>query len=192
MPSQLITEQTYVMVKPDGVNRGLVGEIVSRIEKTGLKLVGAKMFVPDVSRLTVHYGKDDVWCEAKGQKTINNIVAKGEQPTKPAVEYGRDIVRALLDFMSSGPVLAMIWEGNSAVNVVKKLVGDTEPVSSPVGTIRGDLCLDSYNLANDDDRAVRNLIHCSDIPAEAVKEIGIWFTPEEIVSYSTANESVMY
>ncbi len=192
MSSQLTKEQTYIMIKPDGVNRGLVGEIISRIEKTGLKLVATKMFVCDVDRLTVHYGKDDAWCEAKGQKAINNIISKGEQPTKPAVEYGRDIVRALLSFMSSGPVVAMVWEGNSAVTVVKKLVGDTEPVSSPVGTIRGDLCIDSYNLANDDDRAVRNLIHCSDMPEEAVKEIGIWMSSDDICGYSTANESVMY
>jgi nucleoside-diphosphate kinase len=192
MPSQLTTEQSYVMIKPDGVTRGLTGEIISRIEKTGLKLVGIKMFVPDLDRLTVHYGKDDVWCESKGQKAVNNIVAKGGQPTKPAVEYGRDIVRALLSFMSSGPVVAMVWEGNSAVAVIKKLVGDTEPVSSPVGTIRGDLCVDSYNLANDDERAVRNLIHCSDAPEEAIKEIGIWFPKETLETYSTASESVMY
>lgn len=176
-------ERTFVMIKHDGVQRGFIGDIIGRFERVGLKLVGMKFIVPDIERATKHYGKDDAWCESKGQKTYDLIVSRGETPTKSAVEYGRDIVQALLKYITAGPVVQMVWEGNEAVGVVKKLVGGTEPLSSDVGTIRGDCTLDSYRIANTDNRAVRNLIHCTDNPEESDFEIGLWFGPQELVSY---------
>lgn len=199
MTSQMIStsphakqEQTFVFIKPDGVQRTLVGDIITRFEKTGLKLVAIKMFVPDIKRLTVHYGKSDTWCTEKGQKTVDGIIARGQTPTKPTIEYGRDIVRALLKYMSASPAIAMVWEGNEAVAVIRKHTGGTEPATSPVGTIRGDLTLDSYNIANMDGRAVRNLIHCTEKPEEAQGEIDIWFKPEEVISYKHINEAILY
>lgn len=180
------------MVKHDGVQRGLVGEITSRFERAGLKLVATKMFVPDIARATQHYGKSDEWCEKKGQTMIDNMLAKGLTPEKLAVEYGRDIVRALLKYITCGPVVAMVWEGNRAVDVVKKLVGGTEPTTSDVGTIRGDYTLDSYGLANLDGRAVRNLIHCTGEVEESEFEVNLWFTPEEIIAYRHINEAMLY
>ena len=94
--------------------------------------------------------------------------------------------------MTSGPVVAMVLSGNQAVGVVTKLVGGTEPLTSDVGTIRGDYTLDSYNLSSLDERAVRNLIHCSDKPEEAEREMKIWFTPEEIINYRQLNEEILY
>ena len=111
---------------------------------------------------------------------------------KEALEYGKDIIRALVKFMSCGPVVPMIWEGNKAVGIVKKLVGSTEPLSSDSGTIRGDYTIDSYELASLDDRAVRNLIHCSDPVSDAEREIPIWFTPEEILNYRLLAEQILY
>jgi nucleoside-diphosphate kinase len=185
-------ERSYVMIKPDGVQRAMIGEIIRRIERVGLKLVAVKMIVPTEEQCWAHYNKDDAWFETKGTKMIENRKANGMPVDKPAAEYGKDIVRALVKFMTCGPVVAMIWQGNESVGIVKKLVGGTEPLTSDVGTIRGDLTLDSYDLSGVDDRAVRNLIHCSDKPEEAEREIKIWFDENEIVKYRLISEEILY
>ena len=185
-------ERTFVIIKHDGEQRSLIGEIIGRIERTGLKMVGLKMFVPDRKRATEHYGKDDAWCEKVGGRTIENMEKMGEKPVKSALEYGRDIIEALLAYITVGPVIAMVIEGNHAVGIVKKLVGGTEPLTSDVGTIRGDLTMDSYSTANVGGRAVRNLIHCSDQPEEALREISIWFSPEELIDYRLVQEQILY
>ncbi len=185
-------ERSFVAIKHDGVQRSLVGEIIKRIERTGLKIVALKMFVPTREKAIEHYGKDDAWCQAKGEKLIEMLKAKGDTPTKTAVEYGREIIEALLNYFTAGPIIGMIIEGNQAVGIVKKLVGGTEPTTSDVGTIRGDLTLDSYNMANVDGRAVRNLIHCTDKPEEAEREINIWIKPEEIINYTLVQEKILY
>lgn len=185
-------EQSYLMVKPDGVQRGLVGEIISRIERTGLKIVALKMMMASKENLVTHYGKSDEWYEKKGQGIVDNRTAAGLPVEKTALEYGKGIVDALVNYMSSGPVVAMVIEGNQAVAIVKKLVGGTEPTTSDVGTIRGDLTLDSYQLANLDDRAVRNLIHCSDQVDEAIQEIELWITSSDIQNYRTVHEAMLY
>jgi nucleoside-diphosphate kinase len=185
-------ERTFVIVKPDGVQRSLIGEIIKRIERTGLKLVALKMAIPTEDQCWIHYNKDDVWFESKGAKILENRQKTGLPVEKTAIEYGKDIIKALVKFMTCGPVVMMIWEGNEAVGVVKKLVGSTEPATSDVGTIRGDLTLDSYDLAGADDRAVRNLVHCTDNPAESQREIDIWFKPEEIINYRLLAEEILY
>ncbi|MBI5729281.1 MAG: nucleoside-diphosphate kinase [Candidatus Magasanikbacteria bacterium] len=185
-------ERTFIMIKPDGVQRSLIGEIIKRFERTGLKLVALKMFIADEKRLWTHYDKDDAWYELKGDSTIKNRQAAGMSVEKTALEYGKDIVRALVKFMSCGPVVAMVWEGNEAVGIVKKIVGATEPLSSDVGTLRGDLTLDSYSLSNIDGRAVRNLVHCSDKPEEAVREMNIWFKGEDVINYNHVQDEILY
>lgn len=185
-------ERSFVAMKPDGVQRSLIGEIIGRFEKTGLKLVALKMIIASEENCWKHYNKDDKWYEEKGANVVKNRQAAGLPVDKPAIEYGRDIIGALVKFMTCGPVVAMIWEGNQAVNIVKKLVGGTEPTTSDVGTIRGDLTLDSYELANLDSRAVRNLIHCSDKPEEALREIAIWFKENEILNYRLVQEQILY
>jgi nucleoside-diphosphate kinase len=185
-------EQTFVIVKHDGVQRTLIGEIIQRIERTGLKMVGMKMFVPTREQAVQHYGKDDVWCEKVGARTVENIEKEGGKPEKSALEYGRDVLEALLHYMTVGPVVGIVFEGNQAVGIVKKLVGGTEPLTSDVGTIRGDLTLDSYDIANMHGRCVRNLIHCSDQVSEAMREIPIWFKPEELMNYRLLQEAMLY
>jgi len=185
-------ERSFVIIKPDGVQRGLIGEIVRRLERTGLKMIALKMAVPTEEQCWTHYNKDDAWFESKGSKVLADRKKSGMSADKPAIEYGKDIVRALVKFMTSGPVVLMVFEGNKAVGIIKKIVGGTEPLSSDVGTIRGDLTVDSYDLATADDRAVRNLIHCSDKPEEAEREIGIWFEQKELLSYRLVNESILY
>lgn len=186
------TERSFVIVKPDGVQRGLVGEILSRFERTGLKLVAIKMAVLDSDRLWKHYDKDDEWFLKKGAKIAEDRAKAGLSAEKEPIEYGKDIIRALEKYMTAGPSVMMVWEGNSAVSVVTKLVGETAPNSADVGTIRGDLTTDSYDIAAIDDRAVRNLIHCSDTPENGEKEIALWFNEEEVLKYRLLNEAILY
>lgn len=185
-------EKTFVIIKPDGVQRGLIGEVIKRFERVGLKLVGLKMVLPTEEQCWTHYNKDDEWFLKKGENTVRGRKEAGLPVEKEAIEYGKDIVRALVNFMTSGPVITMVWSGNQSVSVVKKLVGGTEPTTSDIGTIRGDLTLDSYDLSTVDSRAVRNLIHCSDKPEEAEREIAIWFKPEELLKYRLVNEEILY
>lgn len=185
-------ERTLVMLKPDAIQRGLIGEIIKRIERTGLKLVALKIVNATEEQLWTHYNKDDEWFLKKGTRTIEELKAVGRPIEKEAIEYGKDIIRALVKFMSCGPIVPMIFEGNQAVGIVKKIVGSTEPLSSDGGTIRGDYTLDSYALASFDDRAVRNLVHCSDPVEDAIREIPIWFTENEILNYRLVTEQILY
>lgn len=185
-------ERSFVIVKPDGVQRGLMGEILRRIERTGLKVVAVKFLVPKEEQCWDHYHKEDDWFLSKGARITADREAQGLPIEKEPIEYGKDIIRANVNFFTSGPVLALVIEGNQSVAIVKKLVGGTEPSTSDVGTIRGDYTIDSYALSSIDNRAVRNLIHCSDKPEEAEREIAIWFSPEEIVAYRLVAEQVLY
>jgi nucleoside-diphosphate kinase len=151
-----------------------------------------KMFVADEERLFKHYNKDDAWFLLKGEGIVKSLEEQGRPVEKEAIEYGKDIIRANAQYMSSAPVIAMIWEGNQAVAVIKKLVGKTEPATSDVGTIRGDYTVDSYGHAAYEDRAVRNLIHCSDMTEEAEREIALWLDDSEVMDYKTAQEAIMY
>ncbi|HPY08791.1 MAG: nucleoside-diphosphate kinase [Patescibacteria group bacterium] len=185
-------ERTLVILKPDSVQRGLIGEIIKKIESTGLKLVALKMIMAEEKECWAHYNKDEAWFLSKGERVVENRKAAGLKIEKEAIEYGRDIIEALVKFMTCGPIVAMVWEGNQAIGIVKKLVGSTEPLASDGGTIRGDYTIDSYELSNFDGRAVRNLVHCSDEKTEAEREISIWFTEEEILKYRLVTEQILY
>lgn len=186
-------EQTFVILKPDSVQRSLIGEIINRIERTGLKLVALKMINMDEEHLTNHYGKNDEWYLEKGTKRVRLMQEAGKKidQNRSPIEYGKDIIRGVIRYMQASPVIAMVWEGNQAVAVVKKLVGTTDPTASDVGTIRGDYQLDSYSLSDTEERGIRNLIHCTDQPSEAQREIDIWFSPEELHDYRHINEAIL-
>ena len=185
-------ERSLVLLKPDAVQRSLVGEVIKRFEQTGLKISAMKMIVPTEEQLLVHYNKDDSWYERKGKGIVEELTAQGKPIEKEAIEYGKDIIRTILHYMTAAPVVAMIMEGNKAVAVVTKIVGSTEPSTSDVGTIRGDYTVDSYSHSTFENRAVRNLVHQSESPEEAEREIPIWFKDEEIMNYVTAQERIMY
>ena len=185
-------EQTFVIIKPDGIQRSLIGEIISRFERVGLKITAMKMLVPQAQQCWDHYNKDEAWFQVKGDRIVKNREENKMPIEKEAIEYGRDIIGQLVTFMTAGPVLAMVIEGNQAVGIVTKLVGGTEPLTSDIGTIRGDYTLDSYEMSGIDERAVRNLIHCSDKPEEAQREIKIWFNEKEIINYRSINEQMLY
>ena len=192
MSRQPHQERALVILKPDAVQRSLMGEIIGRFERVGLKFTAFKFLVPTEEQLLKHYNKDDAWFRAKGERTVNDLKEAGRPVEKEAIEYGKDIIRVIVHYMQQGPVLAFIVEGNQATAVATKLVGATEPRTSDVGTIRGDLTLDSYGHSTYENRSIRNLIHCSDSPEEAEREIKLWFNDEEIMDYVTAQERIMY
>jgi nucleoside-diphosphate kinase len=186
-------ERTLVIVKPDGVQRGLIGEIIKRYESVGLKLVGIKIGVPTADKIEQHYTLDPEWRRITGEKTIESYKAKGmTPPSEDPLEITGVILTNLKTYMTSGPVVFMVWQGAHAVKIVRKITGGTEPLTSDVGTIRGDFVLDSYQMADLDGRAVRNVIHASGSPDEANAEISHWFNPSEVVDYRLVQEGILY
>jgi nucleoside-diphosphate kinase len=187
------TERTLVIVKPDGIQRALIGEIVKRYERLGLKLVALKMMVPTEEMIEGHYLLDPNWKKNVGEKAIASYVKKGETPpSSDPIEVANKVVDGLKKYMTSGPVIAMIWEGAHSVELVRKVTGGTEPRSAAIGTIRGDFVLDSYQMADTDIRAIRNLIHASGSVPEAEMEIPHWFKADEIINYSVPHEATLY
>ncbi len=186
-------EKTLIIIKPDGVQRNLIGEIISRYEKVGLKLVAMKMITADVEMIKQHYTLDPEWLRLVGEKSIKGLIDKGLTPVSmdPMV-IAESVLERLSKYMTSGPIIVMVWQGGHAVSVVRKMTGGTEPMMSDVGTIRGDYVLDSYPMAMADERCVRNLVHSSGSVEEANNEINLWFKESEIIEYVLANESVIY
>jgi len=186
-------EKTLVIIKPDGVQRSLIGELIKRYERIGLKLVGSKMLVPTKEMVESHYTIDPEWKRKAGEKTIKSYTEKGLiPPSLDPLEASEKILGRLKSYMSSGPVVALVWQGAHAVAIVRKITGGTEPLSSDVGTIRGDFVLDSYALSDTDTRSVRNLVHASGTVEEAEKEIALWFSPEEVLSYRLVQDEILY
>jgi nucleoside-diphosphate kinase len=195
MATEFEKERTLVVIKPDGVQRSLVGEIIRRYERTGLKLIAMKLLVPTPDMARKHYmvGGEE-WLENVGKKAASAYEKRGEKsPYKTFRENGEAVLEGNVKYLTSGAVIAMIWQGLSAVAVVRKITGGTEPLSSDVGTIRGDLTIDSYQFADSSDgRAIRNLIHASGEPEEAEKEIPIWFKESEVCRYRLVGEQILY
>ena len=186
-------ERTLVVIKPDGIQRSLIGEIISRYEKVGLKLVAMKMLVPTAKMVEEHYTLDPNWRRITGEKAIKSYIDKGMKPpfTDP-LKVTEIVLKNLKKYMTSGPVVAMVWQGAHAAKIVRKITGSTEPLSSDVGTIRGDYVLDSYQMSDVDGRAVRNLVHASGNAEEAEMEIKHWFKKEELMKYNVVAEKILY
>ena len=159
-------ERTLVLFKPDTVQRGLVGEILTRFERVGLKIVGTKMIFPDKDHYYHHY------------ENIGQMVTR----------RGQQAFDVTLEMMTQGPVIAMVFEGVEAVGLIRKLVGGTEPKSALPGTIRGDFSHMSFEYADGQKKGIPNLIHASGDPKEAEQEIGHWFSDDELYSYEVLNE----
>lgn len=190
---QLKSEKTFVIIKPDGVQRTLIGEIIKRYERMGLKLLALKMIIPTAEMAEKHYTLDPEWIRKVGEKSIAGYKNKGlTPPTEDPIELGRGVLKRLVKFMISGPVVAMVWQGAHAVQIVRKMTGGTEPLTSDVGTIRGDFVIDSYQIADLDNRAVRNAVHASGSIDEAKNEIDLWFKPEEVLNYHLIQDAILY
>ncbi|MDE1811002.1 MAG: nucleoside-diphosphate kinase [Candidatus Micrarchaeota archaeon] len=185
-------DRTLVIVKPDGVYRSLTGKIISSLEDTGLKMIASKMVRPSAELSGRHYAEDEKWLNDVGNKAIASYKEKGVNVTETPREIGMRIRQFLIDYFTSGPVVAMVFEGNEAVFVTRKVLGPTEPRKADPSTIRGRYSSDSYDLADRNKRAVKNLVHMSEDREIAEKEIALWFSKEEIVSFSRSDEEIMY
>lgn len=190
-------EQTLVILKPDAVSRGLIGEIIGRFEKVGLKMVAARLVHADRELADKHYPVSrEEFIKGMGGKTVENYEKLGvdlvkELGTSDPLEIGKMIREWLADMITSGPVFAFVLEGPHAVELVRKICGHTLPLMSAPGTIRGDYSFDSSYLANTGKRPIKNLIHASGNLEEAEYEIPLWFSKEEILSYTRTDEKVM-
>ncbi|MFA6136013.1 MAG: nucleoside-diphosphate kinase [Candidatus Paceibacterota bacterium] len=185
-------EKTLVLLKPDTVQRNLIGEMTSRFERVGFKIVAMKFVVPSKEIAYKHYVKNEEEIEALGNRSIEGKRKNGVEVNDDPKELGAKIVNRLVRFLSSGPVVAMVLEGNQSIAITRKLIGSTEPLQSDVGTIRGDFTLDSYAMADNDDRAVRNLVHASANKFDSDYEIKVWFDEKEIFSYNNVRDKVLY
>jgi len=190
-------ETTVLILKPDAVKRGLVGEIIRRVEMRGLKIVSLKMIWASKEQIDSHYPKDKGWMQRIGAKTISAYQKYGLDVTKELgtddkFKIGRMVRGWLIDYMTSGPMVKMVVKGVHAVDMVRKLVGHTIPAFAEMGTIRGDFSVDSAALANREKRAIFNLVHASETPQEANHEMNFWFSPEEIYDYKRTDEEVMF
>lgn len=190
-------ERTLVLVKPDGVKRGLVGEVVHRIEKRGLKVVALKMVQVGREHLENHFPKSEEWVERLGNKTLKTFTEYQIDPveaqgTANPKELGKMVKESLFEYLQSGPVVAMVIEGIHAIDMVRKLAGNTLPVFAEMGTIRGDYSVDSPSVANVERRAIHNIMHASETKEEAANEINLWFKPEEVHDYKRAEEDIMF
>ncbi|KKT19875.1 MAG: Nucleoside diphosphate kinase [Candidatus Nomurabacteria bacterium GW2011_GWF2_43_8] len=173
-------EKTYVMIKPDGVRKGLIGEVIRRLEQRDLKIVAIEMFQPSHDQIDNHYPKNQEWITRLGEKTKSTYEKYGfdmlaDFGTTDTSKIGPEIRKWLVDYMLSAPLVKMVVQGTHAVDVVRKIAGDTLPYKADMGTIRGDFSIDSPALANKEKRAVMNIMHCSETPEEAEHEIKHWF-----------------
>ncbi len=186
-------ERTLVLLKPDTVQRNLIGEVISRFERAGLKIVALKFLNCTPEQAISHYVKNDAEYEALGNRSIAGMEKAGMDVTGVnAREKGESIINSLVKFLTASPVVAIVLEGHQAVKLTRKLVGSTEPLNSDVGTIRGDYTLDSYVMADADNRAIRNLVHASGNVEEAEYEIPVWFKPEEVIDYRNVRDAILY
>lgn len=188
-------EKTLVLIKPDAVKRGLIGEIIKCFEIRGLKVVALKLFKSDKKTLKKHYPNNKKFILNLGKKSLESYKKYNLDPIKELgtdnpEKIGRMVRGWLVDFMVSGPVVKMVLEGSHAVDVVRKIVGETQPAFAQVGTIRGDFQIESAGAANKDKRPIRNLVHASGNKAEAIEEILLWFNPDEICDYTRVEELI--
>ncbi len=186
-------QKTLVLIKPDGVARGHVGDIIKRFERVGLKITAMKMLQPEASAADKHYALTEEWMQGVFTKAKAKYESEGKEfPYSDYKEYGGEIKRGLVEFLRSAPIVAMVLEGEQAVPLVRKIVGATEPLSAAPGTIRGDFSPDSYPLSNSQNRPLRNLVHASGTPEEAKYEIDLWFTQKEVHTYEHVLDKALY
>jgi len=190
-------EKTLVLIKPDGVKRGLIGEVVSRIEKRGLKIIAMEMIWANKDQVDGNYPGDDKWLNGIGEKTKATYEKYGydvkkELGTDDNKKIGKMVRTWLIDYMTSGPIVKTVVKGVHAVDMMRKMMGNTMPALAEMGTIRGDFSIDSSIAANKGKRAVHNIVHASGTIEEAEKEIEFWFSPEEIHDYKRAEEDIMF
>lgn len=190
-------QKALIIIKPDGVQRGLIGKIIKRLEIVGLTIIGLKFEWADKEKIITHYPDTDKWYEKVGQRTLTNYAKKGLNAQKllgtdNALEIGKMVKKWLIEYLQESPVLLMVVEGYECIEIVRKLSGNTTPLFAAPGTIRGDFSHDNIDLANSSARPLRNIIHASDTVEDGVKEISVWFKKDELFSQERADESILF
>ena len=185
-------ERTLILVKHDGVLKGLVGEILKRFEQIGLKIVGLKLVKATDIMASNHYVVTDEWANALAEKTKKSYAEKGIAMQETPKQIAERVQKMNKTFLQEGPIVAIVLEGPHAIDLGRKIVGSTEPRQALPGTIRGDFSLDSYALSDNKKRSVRNLVHASGTKSEAEREIALWFTPAELYSYKGMHDHHIY
>lgn len=190
-------QRALIIIKPDGVQRGLIGCIISRFEKVGLKIIGLKFEMATSEKVIVHYPETEAWFKKVGERTLTNYAKKGLDAktvfkTDDAVAIGKIVKGWLITYFQESPVLIIALESYDCIEVCRKLSGNTIPILAAPGTIRGDFSHDTIDLANEQNRPLRNIIHASDTVEDGEKEVNLWFTKEELFSYELAGGKFMY
>ncbi|OGG47979.1 nucleoside-diphosphate kinase [Candidatus Kaiserbacteria bacterium RIFCSPHIGHO2_02_FULL_50_9] len=188
-------EKTFVLIKPDGVKKGLIGEVIRRFEQRDLKVVALEMFQPTRQMIDEHYPKDQVWKERLGNKTLSTYEKYALDPvaslgTAEPLALGEMVREWLVNYMTSAPLVRMVVQGVHAVDMVRKIAGPTLPYAADMGTIRGDFSVDSPAVANAEKRAVANILHASETAAEAEHEIKHWFGDKKPHVYKRYGEDL--
>ncbi|OGC45379.1 hypothetical protein A2400_01630, partial [candidate division WS6 bacterium RIFOXYB1_FULL_33_14] len=182
-------EKTLLVFKPDVVQRQIVGELISRFERKGFKIVGMKMLIPSRELVGKHYEDDEKYLIETGNKAKKGAEARGEDTSNwNALERGKWIRESNINYLTCGPVIALVLQGSGVILGVRKMLGSTSPADGDVGTIRADFSLDSFALADEQGRVARTMVHASDSEENAQREIGLWFNATEISEYETAAE----
>lgn len=185
-------EKTLIAIKPESIQRHLIGEFISKFERRGLKMIACKMVVPSPKQIGQHYPNSEEWYLNTGTKTLESYRKKGIKVTKGPIELAKIVRKRLIDHFTDRPLLLMIWEGPHAIALGRKTAGATNPLVADIGSIRGDYSLESYELADDIERAAHTLIHASESANEAEREIKIWFKEDEVYDYDLITEQVFY
>jgi nucleoside-diphosphate kinase len=189
---ELKRERTLVLIKPDAVSRHIVGEIISRFECKGLQITALKLVWPSRELAEQHYTDSEDWIESSGARTHQSYLDKGTPPPAGPRDLALNTRRRLIESITTGPVVAMVLQGAHVIEAARKMRGHTSPQLSTPGTIGFDFSVESYDIADAGDWAIKNIIHSSDSPETAEQEIAMWFKSEEIVDYETQISKVFY
>lgn len=189
---ELRRERTLVLIKPDAVRRQVVGELITRFERKGLKLIAMKMVWPDEARAGAHYTDSEEWIKDTGERTHQSYLDKGLTPPLDARGLALNTRRKLLESITAGPIVALVLQGSHVIEAVRKMRGATSPQLADVGTIGFDYSVDSYEVGDSGDWAIRNIIHASDSVENAEKETAIWFDEADLHDYPTAADPILY
>ena len=190
-------QKALLIIKPDGVQRGLSGTILKRFEQVGLTVIGLKFLQAATETVANHYPSTDEWYGKVGQRTLTNYAKKGidvkkQFGTDDPIAIGKQVKGWLITFFQESPVLVVAVEGYEALEIVRKISGNTIPILAAPGTVRGDFSHDTIDLANAQFRPLRNIIHASDTVLDGEKEVHLWFTENELFSYKRADEDLMF
>jgi len=191
---EVAKERSLLLIKPDVLQRQIVGELLTRFERKGFKIVAMKMLNATEDQVGEHYIDDEQYLVETGMKAKKGAEIRGEDVSNwDALARGKEIRRRNIEYLTCGPIIAMVLEGHGVIAGVRRLLGSTSPAEGDVGTIRDDYSLDTYMLADAIERSTRTMIHASDSVENAERELKIWFSEEEICNnYDTATEKIFY